>query len=41
MLVGVEMLAGEYYYRIEEYDKAFQHLRKSVELYDVLNYGKI
>jgi tetratricopeptide (TPR) repeat protein len=36
--VADAMLAGELDYRRENYDDAFAHLRRSVELYDGLNY---
>lgn len=39
MKVGIEMLQGEYYYRVEQYERAFNHLKQSVEEHDRLNYG--
>lgn len=36
--VAEQMLEGEYYYRLQEYDKAFAHLRKSVAMDDALPY---
>lgn len=38
--VADAMLAGELAYRREHYDEAFAHLRRSVELYDGLNYSE-
>ena len=38
--VGEAMLAGELEYRRENYDEAFEHLRRCVDLYDHLNYSE-
>ncbi|MBR9863123.1 MAG: hypothetical protein GYB24_06750 [Rhodobacteraceae bacterium] len=38
--IGAEMLEGELAYRKGEYDKAFAHLRRSVELDDTLPYAE-
>jgi len=38
--VADAMLAGELEYRLENYDAAFDHLRRTVELYDRLNYSE-
>lgn len=38
--VGEAMLAGELEYRRENYDVAFAHLRRCVDLYDALNYSE-
>jgi len=38
--VADAMLAGELEYRLENYDMAFDHLRRTVELYDQLNYSE-
>jgi len=38
--VADAMLAGELEYRLENYDVAFDHLRRTVELYDRLNYSE-
>jgi tetratricopeptide (TPR) repeat protein len=38
--VGEAMLRGEIEYRRRNYDQAFEHLRKSIELYDNLIYGE-
>ena len=38
--VGEAMLAGELEYRRENYDAAFDHLRRCVRLYDELNYSE-
>lgn len=40
LAVAAEMMAGETAYRIGEFDKAFAHLRKSVELDDNLPYDE-
>ncbi|PON18965.1 hypothetical protein C2W62_05305 [Candidatus Entotheonella serta] len=40
MAVAEAMLAGELEYRRENYDEAFSHLRRSVDLYDNLNYSE-
>jgi tetratricopeptide (TPR) repeat protein len=40
MAVAQAMLAGELEYRRENYDVAFGHLRRSVDLYDNLNYSE-
>ena len=38
--VGDAMLDGEIEYRRERYDDAFGHLRRTVDLYDRLNYSE-
>jgi tetratricopeptide (TPR) repeat protein len=38
--IAVAMLDGELEYRRENYDVAFAHLRKAVNLYDTLNYSE-
>ena len=40
LAVAETMLAGELEYRRQNYDVAFTHLRRSVELYDDLNYSE-
>ncbi|HET9014510.1 MAG TPA: hypothetical protein VFN57_02865 [Thermomicrobiaceae bacterium] len=40
LAIAREMLAGELEYRKANYDAAFSHLRRSVELYDGLKYGE-
>ena len=40
LAVAGPMLAGELEYRRGNYDVAFNHLRKAVELYDTLNYSE-
>ncbi|MEM7118946.1 MAG: hypothetical protein AAF614_41395 [Chloroflexota bacterium] len=40
LLIGDAMLDGELEYRRGNYDMAFEHLRRSVHLYDNLNYAE-